>query len=202
MLSDRIAILGYGSLIWDLEILQPHISGPWAMAAGPAFPMEFSRISPKRKMGLVLCLDAVHGAPCVSHAIASRRKSVTAAALDLARRERAPLDRIGSVCLRGDRVVSRQADIGERVKAWCEKTGWHGAVWTDLDPNFADYRGHAFSVEAGLSYLQGLRGPSRAEAVLYISNAPVETDTPLRRALTAFAWWRDAQRAVGLLARD
>ena len=49
-----IAILGYGSLIWDLEILAPHVAGNWEMRAGPSLPMEFSRISKKRKLGLVV----------------------------------------------------------------------------------------------------------------------------------------------------
>ena len=79
-----IAVLGYGSLIWDLEILEPHVQGPWAMGGGPALPMEFSRISPKRKMGLVACLDPEHGVACPTHAIASRRDAVEAAAQDLA----------------------------------------------------------------------------------------------------------------------
>jgi hypothetical protein len=33
--------------------------------------MEFSRISPKRAMGLVVCLDPAAGVPCPTHAIGS-----------------------------------------------------------------------------------------------------------------------------------
>ena len=79
------AVLGWGSLIWDMENLAPHVRGDWAMGAGPALPMEFTRVSPKRKMGLVVCLDATHGSHCTTHAIASTKDGIQAVAIDLAR---------------------------------------------------------------------------------------------------------------------
>ncbi|MEM9049041.1 MAG: hypothetical protein AAGC92_10000 [Pseudomonadota bacterium] len=192
-----IAILGYGSLVWDLADLAPQVVGSWAIAAGPALPVEFSRISPKRKMGLVLCLDPEHGVPCKTHAIVSRRDRVDAAADDLARRERAPSDRIGRVSMRHGQILTRHAPIGARVQAWCQAGGWQGAVWTELEANFAAHTGRAFSISAALAYLQGLRGASLDEAVRYIENAPAETDTDLRRALSGCAWWQSARRSLG-----
>ena len=94
-MKDRVVIIGWGSLIWDLADLAPHVSGEWRMEAGPRLPLEFSRISPKRKMGLAVCIDPEAGAPCATHAILSTRRDVMAAAADLARRERAPPDLIG-----------------------------------------------------------------------------------------------------------
>ena len=84
----RIAILGFGSLIWDLDDLAPQVEGPWSMRAGPRLPIEFSLISAKRKMGLALCIDPEAGAPCATHAIRSRRDDLEVAAADLAARER------------------------------------------------------------------------------------------------------------------
>ncbi len=72
--ESRIAILGWGSLLWDLDDLAAKVDGPWLRRAGPRLPMEFSRISPKRKMGLVLCLDPADGTGCATHAIRSRRQ--------------------------------------------------------------------------------------------------------------------------------
>ena len=60
---SRYAIIGWGSLIWDLESLEPHVRGDWSMGAGPRLPMEFTRVSPKRKRALVVCLDAERTAP-------------------------------------------------------------------------------------------------------------------------------------------
>lgn len=187
--TGRVAVLGWGSLLWDLDGLAPHVDGPWRLRAGPRLPMEFSRISPKRRMGLVVCLDPAAGVPCATHAIASRRPDLEAARADLARRERAPLGRIGWADARG-RGQSRLAAVADAVGAWCRAGGWQAAVWTDLEPNFASETGGVFSVAAGREYLRGLGGDSLAEAFRYIRNAPATTRTPLRRALAVDPWWR------------
>ncbi len=195
-MRGRIAIVGYGSLIWDLEILAPRVEGPWRMGAGPALPLEFSRVSPKRRMGLVVCVDPDLGAPCPSHAIASRRSDVGTAREDLAARERAPLERIGMVCLATGRRAGR---IAERVAAWAGAQGLAGAVWTELDPNFEAHAGRPFGFEAGEAWLLALAGEDRDEAVRYIANAPAATDTPFRRRLAAQGWWRAEVARVAAL---
>lgn len=192
-LKDRIAVIGWGSLIWDLDDLAPKVEGDWLMGAGPALPFEFSRISPKRKMGLAVCLDPEHGERCRTNVITSLRREIHRAAEDLRQRERAPaIDRIGAFCAGTGFLRARLAPVGEAVRAWVEATGAAGAVWTDLEPNFAEVRGEPFSVPRAVAYLQGLTGESREEAVRYIEYAPAATDTPLRRALAGATWWRDA----------
>ncbi|MEO1493163.1 MAG: hypothetical protein AAFV19_13495 [Pseudomonadota bacterium] len=199
--ADAYAVIGWGSLIWDLEVLTPHVSGPWQMGAGPQLSMEFTRVSPKRKMGLAVCLDAEHGALCPTHVIRSVRGDLADAVADLVARERAPLDGIGGVCLAKGTVQGRFADV---VRAWCLSAGWKGAVWTNVTPNFAEARGEAFTIPRAMAYLSGLEGESRDEAVRYIDNAPAATDTPLRRALSAERWWQVEAarvRALDLAAR-
>ncbi|MEO1001415.1 MAG: hypothetical protein AAFW69_12565 [Pseudomonadota bacterium] len=186
--DSGIAILGWGSLIWDLEILEPHVAGGWAMGAGPALPLEFSRVSPKRKRALAVCIDGAAGAACPTNVIASARGGLSEAAADLAARERAPGEMIGAVGRDG--VRQGRSEIAEIVGAWCAAMGWAGAVWTDLRPNFATETGVSFTVEAGRSYLQTLTGESLAEAHRYIESAPAATDTPLRRHLAACDWWQ------------
>jgi len=197
------AILGWGSLIWDLDDLAPKVAGGWALGAGPALAMEFSRISPKRKGALVVVLDPDHGAPCPTHAIASCRRDIGAAIADLAARERCMPERIGAVCRASGLARSARPGIAGQIADWCAAEGWQGAVWTDLPVNFAETTGTPFSVEAGLDYLAALGGDSRAEAVRYIAQAPAATDTRLRRALVDQAWWRaalDAALAAGEIA--
>jgi len=186
------AVIGWGSLIWDLDDLAPHVAGDWRMAAGPRLPMEFTRVSPKRRGSLVVILDQEHGVDCPTHVIASSKDDIARAVADLAARERAPVSRIGAICLDSGRTQGGQPMVVERVAAWCRERGWRGAVWTDLRSNFAEHQGTAFTVERGLAYLAGLRGESRVEAVRYIHNAPAATDTPLRRALAGEDWWRAA----------
>ena len=192
------AILGWGSLIWDLENLTPHVRGDWAMGAGPALPMEFTRVSPKRKRALVVCLDAVHGVGCATNAIASAKDGFGAVVTDLARRERAPEERIGAVCLARGHARGTSPEVVEGVRRWCLAEGWAGAVWTDLPSNFEDNLGEVFSVPRAISYLRGLTGDSLDEAVRYIEKAPLATDTPLRRALANDDWWCAEARRLGL----
>ncbi|MEM7404134.1 MAG: hypothetical protein AAF458_02525 [Pseudomonadota bacterium] len=195
--SGRFVVFGYGSLIWDLDDLAPHVELPWEMDTGPALPMEFSRVSPKRKLGLVAVLDADHGDPCPTHAIASVRNSIDAAAEDLKRRERASsVAKIGAVCMRTGLRRSFAAAVAKEVETWCRARNAAGAVWADLAPNFAEVTGHAFSVERACDYLKSLTGENRAEAVRYLHFAPPATDTPLRRRLAQELWWCEAVREV------
>ena len=184
-----IAILGWGSLLWDLDDLAPKVDGAWALRAGPTLPMEFSRISPKRSMGLVVCLDPAAGVPCPTHAIRSRRAGVAEADADLAARERAPVERIGWATAEGE-GFGRMPDVVAVVAVWCRAAGRAAAVWTDLEPNFRETTGIEFRVAAGRAYLRGLEGASLIEAHRYIRNAPSTTRTPLRRALAVDPWWR------------
>ncbi len=198
-MTARYAIIGWGSLIWDLEILTPHVTGDWLMGKGPLLAMEFTRVSPKRKMGLAVCLDPEHGAPCSTHVITSARDTLQPAIADLAARERAPLDRIGGVCLATGATHGR-AEIAAVVRDWCQAHNWHGAVWTDLLTNYPEMRGEAFSISRAMAYLKTLTGESLDEAVRYIDNAPAQTDTPLRRALAGDPWWQ--AEAVRVRALD
>lgn len=184
------AVLGWGSLIWDLDDLAPKVTLPWRMREGPRLPMEFTRISPKRKMGLAVCLDTDHGVDCPTHAIVSRRDTLDDVIDDLAARERAPRELIGGVCRVSDSGQGRD-EIAMRVRTWCEAEGWDGAVWTDLRSNYTETSGDRFTVEGAIAYLKTLGGDSLVEAVRYIHYAPVETDTPLRRALSGDPWWHD-----------
>lgn len=195
-MRDRFAIIGYGSLIWDLEVLAPHVVLPWLMGGGPALPMEFSRISAKRKMGLVVVLDAQHGEPCATHAVPSVRSDIHDVAEDLRVREQATDIRyIGAVCRATGFERSHDPAVADIVRRWCEDIGATGAVWTDLPRNFADESGTPFSLVAGREYLKTLRGESLAEAIRYIDNAPEQTNTPLRRALACDDWWQALPRA-------
>jgi len=192
------AILGWGSLIWDLDDLAPDVRGGWEMGGGPVLPMEFTRISPKRKMGLVVCLDAVHGVGCATSAIGSARRDIGSAIDDLARRERAKDQHIGAVCLVTGHRQGSSPDVAGLVADWCAARGLAGAVWTDLPSNFAEHLDEDFSIPRALAYLRTLAGESLDEAVRYIENAPPSTDTPLRRTLAADGWWLGEARRLGL----
>lgn len=191
---SRIAILGWGSLIWDLDDLAPKISGPWRRAAGPAAPLEFSRISPKRLNALTVVIDPEVGEPRPTAVIDSARAAISEAWADLAARERTKPSGIGWLDLSADDSQTRHPSFAETVAAWCVMEGYVGAVWTDLGPNFAEKYGRAFTLAEARTYLQTLPTESLVEAVRYIESAPPETDTPLRRLLADDPWWRGLPR--------
>lgn len=191
----KIAIIGWGSLIWDLENLAPQVVGEWQMQSGPRLPMEFSRVSPKRKLGLAVCLDPVAGVHCETHVIRSVRRDIFAAVEDLRARERAPEGLIGAFHTEGH-SHGRMPKVLEIMQAWCAQNGWDGAVWTDLEPNFYSHTEQVFSVKTGIEYLKTLQGESLAEAYSYIQNAPVQTATPLRNALKSDEWWQGLHQSI------
>lgn len=195
----KIAIIGWGSLIWDLDVLAQQTDLNWQMNAGPRLTMEFTRISPKRKFGLAVCLDDVSGVECPTHIIASMRDDIADAVRDLAIRERTDPQNIGAVCRNTGLAKSCSDQVARAVDDWCISAGYSGAVWTDIGPNFHESNGKTFTILRGIAYLQTLQGESLDEAVRYIENAPPGTDTPLRRALSADPWW--VQEATRLKLR-
>lgn len=186
----KIAVIGWGSLLWDLDVLAGNVTGGWNFGTGPALPLEFSRISPKRKHGLVVIIDPVFGIPCPTSYIHSKREDVGDAAMDLAERERAPIERIGYARQEaGERECSVTALDGI-LTDWLVQESLDACVWTDLPANFEEHVGETFSINRAVKYLKSLEPASLAEAKRYIENAPAETVTPLRTALAANDWWQ------------
>lgn len=72
--TPRIAILGWGSLLWDkaeVEFDQQHAE--WKFD-GPALKLEFSRKSSSRLNALTLVIDALNGHECqVAYTLSKRR---------------------------------------------------------------------------------------------------------------------------------
>ena len=189
-MDKPIAVIGFGSLIWDLEILTPLVRGPWQMDKGPLLPLEFTRISPKRKLALALCIDLMDGKDCMTSVIHSTRTTVAEARRDLARRERAPEGFIGAICLNTGLMGGRPRTAGI-VGQWCQQAGYSGAVWTDILPNFIAQQNVDWTVRDGIDYLKTLDEEGLAEAVQYIELAPRAVDTPLRRGLAKDDWWQE-----------
>ncbi|MGH8546038.1 MAG: hypothetical protein ACREX3_20930 [Gammaproteobacteria bacterium] len=176
----RIAIIGWGSLIWDPRDLPRE--GTWK-DDGPKLPIEFSRIS--RDARLTLVIDPRNGKNTTTLHVLSPRSSLSDAREDLRRREGTSEENIGWVDLtpRKDsrRKNPKQTDIHDTVRKWCRRNGYDGAVWTALESNFKKEMGTEFSVKAALKYLEGLPKNVRKEALRYIKNAPDCIDTLVRQ---------------------
>ena len=94
---SKIAVIGFGSLLWDLDDLAPKVSGKWKMYEGPVLPLEFSLVSKKRHFALALVIDYLDGAHCPTCVIDSIRSDISASVADLAERERMAPSNIGFI---------------------------------------------------------------------------------------------------------
>jgi len=181
----KIAILGWGSLIWDTRVLR--IVGDWR-AGGPVLPIEFSRISTNGRLTLVI--DETNGAAVTTRYARSACDNLDEAIADLREREGRPsMERIGFLNLvaNTERDWARQnhPHACDKIKTWAQANTWQAVIWTALTSNFAFKQEESFTTNAAHRYLRGLTGESKTLALEYIHRAPEEVDTPLRRLVAA-----------------
>jgi cation transport regulator ChaC len=179
-MPEKIAILGWGSLLWDSrpEFDQRH--GAWRLD-GPMLKIEFSRISASRAGALTLVLDAQHGADTRVAYCLSLRTSLPLAIEDLRTREGTTLSNIAHVRASGT-GQSRDSVTQSAIAAWATVQKFDAVVWTDLQSNFRAKTKTQFSVDAATAYLRSLSVEGRRAAFDYIDKAPYFVDTPLRQA--------------------
>ncbi len=187
-MAERVALLGWGSLLWDGGPAFDVQHDPWR-CDGPTLKIEFSRISASRGGALTLAIDAKNGAPIQVAWCLSRRATIGEAIEDLRVREGASARHVGNFST-GGRAQYRDGEAFAAIRAWAPTQGLDGVVWTDLPSNFMEIAGQPFSVAAGIAYLRSLSGDSRARAIEYIRRAPDCVLTPLRQAFAQLAWAR------------
>jgi hypothetical protein len=179
----KIAVLGWGSLIWDPRGLA--VGSPW-QPDGPEVPLEFSRVSQDGRLTLVV--DGTNGERlCCLYAISSSAR-LEDAVENLREREGTRKHFIGFVAAGGERDEAEYSGPVGAVWSWALGKGFDAAVWTALPPNFEDRTGREFSVGAAVSYLMGLREPTLSKAREYVSRAPAQIMTAVRRELIANGW--------------
>jgi hypothetical protein len=177
-----IAILGWGSLVWDKRNLR--LAGDW-QTGGPVLPIEFSRVSSDGRLTLVI--DPLHGVPVATLFARSEFPTLNKTIANLREREGTTAEKIGYVNL----VSHTACDYSRRhhpaacdaIQAWAQANQWQAVIWTALISNFESDGRPPFSVPAALAYLRGLTGEKPTRALEYIQRAPEEVDTPVRRLL-------------------
>jgi predicted RNase H-like nuclease len=179
----RIAILGWGSLVWDPRGL-PH-EPPWRRG-GPALPLEFSRVSSDGRLTLVI--DPIDGESLPTRFALSPREALEDVVADLRDRERTAWKNIGMIGLSSKQERSRIPALVGTLKDWLQRNGLEGVVWTDLQPNFARQLSRNFTLDVALEYLRGLPKGVAHRAREYIGKAPSEVRTPLRRRIHESGW--------------
>ena len=170
----QIAVLGWGSLVWDKRDLS--IRGKFK-TGGPRLPLEFSRKSSDGRLTLII--DQDHGMPPVPTRYAiCKFQNLDDAICDLQHREGTRSENIGfkSIGAGGRPPRSKVAD--EAIADWLKKKQKtiDAVIWTNLGLN----ENFAFSNKAAEQYLKSLKGVCRVKAREYLVRATKEAKTPLR----------------------
>lgn len=186
----RIAILGWGSLIWDTRPEFDEKHGEWK-SDGPVLKLEFSRISESRKGALTLVIDNEYGQDCtVQYALSTRRDAADAIA-DLRCREGTVMKRMGFWFADGSQTCAPK--VPATIPDWAKAKSMDVVVWTGLPRNFEEKAvagiTTAFSLEAAKTYLQNLQEEGKAKAAEYVWRAPSYVKTKLRGELSASPWF-------------
>lgn len=182
----NIAILGWGSLIWDERSEFDNWHDGW-LPDGPTLNLEFSRISESRACALTLVIDEHHGELCKVVYAMSKRQNANDAICDLRSREGTILKRISHHF--ADDSRSDEPAVPKNIETWAKEKKLDVVVWTGLPSNFQDEVGKPFSIPEALSYLKDLPPEGKAKAAEYIRRAPKFIRTPLRRALEVEPWF-------------
>ncbi len=195
----NIAILGWGSLIWDPRTL--NFDGAWRQD-GPRFPLEFARLSASSLTGrgsadgmpARLTLTITPGRPVVPTLWAfSRLETLEGAIADLAHREGCGTGSIGFYDWRtGQMQARREAELlRDAVEIWRERVDSDSrpidaVIWTDLGPKFQEECGLDFNLANVLGFFDGLSGVHWERASAYILRAPRQVATAMRPALETY----------------
>jgi hypothetical protein len=183
-----IAVLGWGSLLWNQGVLQ--LSSRWH-ADGPSLPLEFARVSSDGRLTLVL-----HDLSPAQQTYWAQSNLATLpeARANLQARERSPnINPIHGLSRDGRVFGAVPEQMRAIIAEWlAEHNELDGAVWTGLA---AQWTGDAaFGVDAAVAYLRGLEGDIR--------KAPPQIQTPVRARIRADLSWDDIPLDPEVLAGD
>jgi hypothetical protein len=187
----RIAVLGWGSLVWDgQEEFDRWHEAPW-LNDGPTIKLEFSRISKKSRPGaLTLVIDPQRGSACQVAYCWSRRAARSDAIRDLKEREHTGTEFIGYIDRLEKRSHYHDDESCENIRNWAAGKDIDAVIWTDLRTNFEEEVGKPFSVAAAFAHLNTLDEGVRAMTIEYVRRAPDFVRTDFRTALQTESWFK------------
>ena len=113
----RIAILGWGSLLWEDSPDFDRWHEAWE-DDGPTLKIEFSRVSTSRLGALTLVIDEEHGAPTRVAWCLSKRTNTDDAVCDLRCREGTTLKNIGRIDVRTQAAGLKENEQENPIVAW------------------------------------------------------------------------------------
>ncbi|WP_318350814.1 hypothetical protein [Aquipluma nitroreducens] len=189
----KIAILGWGSLIWDsrnLEIDKTIGQNGW-YPDGPMLPIEFFRISSDGRLTLVIDPDAEKLQTLYS---ISQIEKLDHAILNLAVREGCGRNKIGCYSKDLKELLPYDFQFGQSIKSWIDdKQNIDAVIWTNLSVKLSYKNGGGIEVNVDknklTTYLKKISSNKQAMAEEYIRKAPISIFTPIRSAIEKELGW-------------
>lgn len=179
----KIAILGWGSLIWQPKELEFNKTFGWN-EDGPILPIEFARISKDGRLTLVI---TENGTEVPVLFTLSNYQNLEEAILNLAVREGSGRNSIGSYDKSKDTFSSKFLFKDEIIN-WIKNTDFDAVIWTNLGVNWniKNDKGdiiRQIEPERRIEYLKELKGHTSAIAEEYIRRTPHQIVTAFRKKL-------------------
>jgi hypothetical protein len=186
----KIAILGWGSLIWQPKDLKFDTNIGWK-ENGPVLPIEFARISNDGRLTLVI---TPNGTEVPTLFAVSSFDSLDLAVLNLKKREGTVKENIGSYNKSKDEFFPKDFSFKENIKKWIQTTDFDDVIWTNLPENWEIRNKEKVVIKIidpkdRIEYLQNLIGAESALAEEYIRNTPKQIATTYRELIIEALGW-------------
>ena len=157
----KIAILGWGSLIWNPQNLNYNTEIGW-QSEGPILPIEFARISNDGRLTLVITED---GTDIKTLFAISAFETLDEAILNLAIREGSSIANIGFYEKTNSQFSPSDFKFQKNIIDWMQLNNDVDAIiWTNLGENWKT----KLVVKDRISYLSNLENPKKEKAEEYI----------------------------------
>jgi ribosomal protein S16 len=172
-MDKQIAVIGFGSLIWDPRNLK--LKFEW-YSDGPVLPIEFSRISSDGRLTLVI--DEENGTEVQTLYAFMDTASLEEAVMSLKEREGTNIRNIGYYCpaIVVNQRSKQSAKTQSRINDWLHEKGFHAVIWTDLASNFEEKQKTPFSIDAAFYYVNTeIPENIKSKAIEYINKSPIQT---------------------------
>lgn len=186
----KIAILGWGSLIWQPKELEFDKEFKWK-ENGPTLPIEFARISKDGRLTLVITAS---GTTVPVLYTLSKYHSLNEAILNLAVREGVGRKSIGNYDRKSDTFYPNFPYKNE-IKNWIKNTDFDAVIWTNLGENWNIKNDNGDVIcqivpKKRIEYLKEIHGNTSALAEEYIRKTPLQIQTDFRKEIERQLNWK------------
>lgn len=183
----KIAILGWGSLLWQPKDLQFDKEIGWS-ENGPMLPIEFARISKDERLTLVITEDAKE---VKTYFAISSYESEEEAVLNLAIREGCGRGQIGSYD-KSKNTFEPNVFFEKNILEWIKNKDIDAVIWTNLGEKWdvTNNDGEVIKIVDRVDYLKKLKNHKRALAEEYIRRTPTQIDTHYRSLIEKELDWK------------